>query len=69
MDERTQQLYNEALALPEQQLNLLVERLLEAIGPPDDEDAELIEELDRRSKEIAEGTDGAIPWSEVRDLQ
>jgi hypothetical protein len=69
MDERTQQLLDQALALPEEQLSLLVERLLEAIGPPGDEDVEFIEELNRRSKEVAEGTDGSIPWSELRDMR
>jgi putative addiction module component (TIGR02574 family) len=57
-----------ALALPETERALLVERLLESLSPEIGElsNEELVAELDRRRAEIDQGTVKPIPWSELR---
>jgi hypothetical protein len=59
-------IFSEALKLPEGERLALVSRLLETM-PADDsglslDDPSLIEELDRRSSDLA----GSVPWSELR---
>jgi len=68
MDPQTQAVYEAALALPEPERVLLVERLLEALGPEPDElsDDEFAAELDRRRAEIKEGKVRPIPSSELQ---
>ncbi len=68
MNPQTQALYEAALALPEAERSLLVERLLETLSPEEDEltDDELFAELERRRAEVEQGLVEPIPWSEVR---
>ena len=68
MSPETQSLYQAALALPEAERALLVERLLESLPPEQDEltDDELYAELERRRADVEEGRVKPIPWSEVR---
>jgi len=59
-------IFSEAMKLPESERLTLVSRLLETM-PADDsglslDDPSLIEELDRRSSDLA----GSVPWSELR---
>jgi putative addiction module component (TIGR02574 family) len=59
-------IFSEAMKLPESERLTLVSRLLETM-PADDsglslDDPSLIEELDRRSNDLA----GSVPWSELR---
>ena len=59
-------IFSEAMKLPESERLTLVSRLLDTM-PADDsalslDDPSLIEELDRRSSDLAEST----PWSELR---
>lgn len=67
MEPQTQALFEAAMALPESERNLLIERLLETLSDDAEEltDDELAAELDRRRAEMANGTAGAIPWSEL----
>ncbi len=57
--------FEAALKLPEQERLALVSRLLETMPPEDSaislDDANLIEELDRRFAD----RDGRVPWSDV----
>jgi len=68
MSPQTQALLDAALALPEAERILLVERLLETLPPETDEvtDDELFAELERRRMEVEQGVEKPIPWSEVR---
>jgi len=68
MTTQCQAVLDAALALPEVDRALLVERLLETLSPePDDlSDDELYAELERRSAEFDRGTAGAISWSELK---
>ena len=67
MDPQTEAVYEAVLALPEAERVLLVERLLEDLGPePDEMSDEFAAELDRRHAEIKEGKVQPIPWSELR---
>jgi putative addiction module component (TIGR02574 family) len=65
---QNQSIFDAALALPESERALLVERLLESLSPePEDiTDDELFSELERRRAEIEQGLVKPIPWSEVR---
>ncbi len=68
MTSQTQALFDAAMALPEDERWLLVERLLETFPPPPDEDLteeEFAAELDRRAAEIAKDPSQAIPWQDV----
>jgi putative addiction module component (TIGR02574 family) len=67
MPSSRQAIFEAALALPEAERALLVERLLESL-PPEPEaltDGELSAELERRSTDFERGTADAIPWSEL----
>jgi putative addiction module component (TIGR02574 family) len=68
MTAQTQAVLDAALALPEAERALLVERLLETLSPEEEElsDDELFAELERRRAEIEQGLVKPIPWSEVR---
>jgi putative addiction module component (TIGR02574 family) len=68
MTDQTQTVLDAALALPEAERALLVERLLETLSPETDEltDDELFAELERRRAEVEQGLVKPIPWSEVR---
>jgi putative addiction module component (TIGR02574 family) len=68
MTTQNQALFDAALALPEAERALLVERLLETLSPEPDEltDDEFYTELERRRAEIEQGLVKLIPWSEVR---
>ncbi len=70
MSTQTQAIVEAALALPEADRFLVVERLLESL-PPEQEaddlsDDEFFAELERRSQEIASDPSAGIPWSEVK---
>jgi putative addiction module component (TIGR02574 family) len=69
MTEQTRSILDAALALPEDERTLLVERLLERLPPepedPTDEGA-FAAELDRRRMEVEQGKVTPIPWSELR---
>jgi putative addiction module component (TIGR02574 family) len=68
MTAQCQAVLDAALALPEVDRALLVERLLETLSPePDDlSDDQLYAELERRSADFDQGTADAIPWSELK---
>jgi putative addiction module component (TIGR02574 family) len=67
MPSSSQAIFEAALALPEAERALLVERLLESLPPEPEEltDDELVAELERRSADFERGTADAIPWSEL----
>ena len=67
MPSSSQAIFEAALALPEAERTLLVERLLESL-PTEPEaltDEELSDELERRSADFECGTADAISWSEL----
>jgi putative addiction module component (TIGR02574 family) len=68
MTPQTQAILDAALALPEAERALLVDRLLESLPPEVDEmtDDEFFAELERRRAEVEQGTVKPIPWSELR---
>jgi putative addiction module component (TIGR02574 family) len=68
MTSQTQAILDAALALPEAERALLVERLLETLSPEQGElsDEELFAELERRRAEVEQGQVKPVPWSEVR---
>ena len=68
MTTRNQAVFDAALALPEAEQVLLVERLLESLSPELDglSDDEFCAELERRRAEVEQGVVQPIPWSEVR---
>ncbi len=68
MAPQTQVLFEAALALPEAERSLLVERLLDSLAPESDQrtDAELAAELDRRFAEYQQDPSTAVPWSEIQ---
>ena len=65
---QNQPIFDAALALPESERALLVERLLESLSPEPDEltDDELFDELERRRAEVEQRLTKPIPWAEVR---
>ena len=65
-----QSLFDAVLALPETERGLLVEQLLESLGPePDYEtEEEFAAELQRRYEEYQRDPSVAIPWSEVQKM-
>jgi toxin ParE1/3/4 len=71
MNAQCQSVFDAALALPEAERTLLVERLLESLSPEGDEitDNELAAELDRRLAEYQRDPSMGIPWSEVQLLE
>ena len=68
MTSPNQAVFDAALALPETERVILVERLLESLSPEADEltDKEFFTELERRRAEVEQGLVRPIPWSEVR---
>jgi putative addiction module component (TIGR02574 family) len=66
MNEQT--LLASALALPEEQRMQLVEKLLESLDPETDvwEEAAFAAELQRRSKEIDDGTAQLVSWEQLK---
>jgi putative addiction module component (TIGR02574 family) len=71
MNSQTQAILDAALALPEVERALLVERLLETLSPEPDQrtEEELAAELDRRFAEFQQDPSVAIPWSKVKDAE
>jgi putative addiction module component (TIGR02574 family) len=65
---QTQAIFEAAMALPQAERDLLIERLLETLSDDAEEltDDELAAELDRRRAEIMEGKVKPIPWSDIR---
>jgi putative addiction module component (TIGR02574 family) len=68
MTPQTQALVDAALALPEAERALLVERLLETLPPEPGElnEDQLEAELDRRFDEYQRDPSVGIPWSEIK---
>ena len=68
MTTTTQTVFDAAMALPETERLLLVERLLDELSPEAEElnDDQLVIELDRRRKEFEQGTAQPVPWSQLR---
>jgi putative addiction module component (TIGR02574 family) len=68
MTAKTQTVFEAAMALPEPERLLLVERLLDELSPDADtlNDDELANELNRRKKEFESGTADPIPWSRLQ---
>ncbi len=68
MTAQNKAIFNAALALPQAERALLVERLLESLSPEEDEltDDELAAELDRRLAEFQRDPSVGIPWSQVQ---
>ena len=68
MDMQSQSILDAALALPEAERLVLVERLLETL--PDDEievtEEEFHAELDRRHAEVMRDPSCLIPWSKLK---
>jgi putative addiction module component (TIGR02574 family) len=65
---QAQAVFDAAMALPEDERWLLVERLTETLSPPPDDDMteeEFAAKLDRRAAEIAKDPSQAIPWKDV----
>ena len=67
MTSENQAVFDAALALPEAERALLLERLLESLSPEPGEltDDEFFAELERRRAEVEQGLVKPIPWSEV----
>jgi putative addiction module component (TIGR02574 family) len=65
MTVQNQAIFDAALALPEADRALLVERLMESLSPEGDEltDAELAADLDRRLAEFQRDPSVGVPWS------
>ena len=68
MTTQNQAIFDAALALPEAERALLVERLLESLSPEPQEptEEEFFAELERRRAEVEQGLIKPVPWSEVR---
>ena len=67
MSSHTESIYQAALALPDAERLMLVERLMETLPPSEDDlsEDEFIAELDRRFAEIQKDPTAGIPWSEI----
>lgn len=64
----TEELLAQALQLPRPERARVAEELLASLEETDEAVAEAwAEELDRRSRELDEGTVSPIPWERVRD--
>jgi putative addiction module component (TIGR02574 family) len=63
-----EQLYQEALELPEADRGELAGLLIRSLDPPPEPDVEAAwdEVIERRIREIDEGTVETIPWEQVR---
>jgi putative addiction module component (TIGR02574 family) len=69
MTSQTQAVFDAAMALPEDERWLLVERLMDTLPPPLDEDRtaeEFAAELDRRWAEFQKDPSTAVPWNQVK---
>ena len=71
MSEQSQAILDAFLALPMTEQESLMARLRERELPEgeDPTDEELLEELRLRSGEIAQGTAGAVHWSEILKVE
>jgi putative addiction module component (TIGR02574 family) len=68
MSPETKSLLEAALALPEAERELLIERLMESLPSEQDglTDDEMFAELERRRAEVEQGLVKPIPWTEFR---
>jgi putative addiction module component (TIGR02574 family) len=68
MTNQTQTVLDAAMALPEAERLLLVERLMETLPPDEDDrtDQEFAAELDRRWAEFQQNPSTAVPWDQVK---
>ena len=68
MNAQTPRILDEALALPDAERAILLERLLESASQEEEEmtDDELFAELQRRHAEFEKDPTVAIPWSELK---
>jgi putative addiction module component (TIGR02574 family) len=74
MSPRADQLLAEVLRLPAAEQEELIERLLDAAGPPPSAidrmtDEEFAAELERRAEEARRDPSVLIPWEQVRDMR
>ena len=69
MDEKSQQILEAALSLPEEQRASIVEALLQTLPSESDEwdDDELASELDRRLDETLGDPSSTVSWSDLKD--
>jgi putative addiction module component (TIGR02574 family) len=69
MTHQTQGILDAALALPEAERLLLLERLLDKVSTAEDELSgdELFAELRRRRAEVRAGAVEGVPWSKLKD--
>lgn len=67
--EQKNELFADALALPEDQREELVTELLASLGPPPDtrSDEELAADIERRVRQVRDGTAKLVVWDEVRE--
>ena len=68
MTATTQTVFEAAMALPEQERLLLVERILDELSPDADalDDDELAAELNRRRRDFELGTADPVTWSQLQ---
>ena len=68
MTRPAKEIVSAALRLPESERLQIVEELLASLEPAADEDVDAAwaAEIDRRSREMKEGTVRPIPWGEVK---
>ena len=67
MTRATELLFEEACQLPDEELDRLIGLLLGARAPgPDADDPHFLDEVLRRSAEMASGEEAGIPWETVR---
>lgn len=74
MSPHADELLAQILRLPEEEQEELVERLLDALGPPPSAidlmtDEEFAAELERRAEEARRDPSVLIPWEQVRDMR
>jgi putative addiction module component (TIGR02574 family) len=69
MNQKSRELIEAALTLPEDDRASLVEALLETLPPEPDDwvDDELALELDRRLEEALNDPSTTVPWSELKN--
>jgi putative addiction module component (TIGR02574 family) len=65
----SQEIFEAAMVLPENERASLIERLMETLSPSDGElaDDELAAELERRLADFRSGAADAVPWTEIKD--
>ncbi|HVK13183.1 MAG TPA: addiction module protein [Gemmataceae bacterium] len=74
MSPHADELLAKILRLPDEEQTELVERLLDALGPPESAidrmtDEEFAAELARRAEEARRDPSVLIPWDQVRDMR